>query len=71
MVTIIARTKEEVIEQLNLYNVPHDEFFDRTVGLVIKFDASYCLLGKSEDDEGNECYKQWDASFTTAMTNNT
>lgn len=59
MVTIITRTREELVEQLDLYNVPHDEYFDRLVDLIIKFDASYGLLGKSEDDEGNECGLQW------------
>lgn len=59
MVTIITRTREELVEQLDLYNVPHDEYFDRLVDLIIKFDASYGLLRKSEDDEGNECGMQW------------
>ena len=57
MITIITRTREELVEQLDMYDTPHDEF-DSLVDAIIK-GASYCLMGKFEKAKSNDCYVQW------------
>ena len=58
MVTIIARTREELIEQLELYNALNVKCFDDLADVIIKFGVYHCIIGKFEDTKGNAYYKQ-------------